>query len=334
MAAHRSRRPYDSKKRIIAFLITVLAITAVYFFAPDALVNLGIIEPIAGFSRTPIPAAAAQEPSAAVSGQSAVSAEGVLKAYIIDVGQGDSILLISPSGKTMLVDSGESGSYENIDALLMQKQIKTLDIVVATHPHSDHIGGMTKVINNYDINDFYLPDIEQTTSAFTNMLEALTEQDVTVHKAQGGKNAMISWDPQVEVRILSPLAGGDYADDLNAWSVVLRVKFGDTAILLTGDAEASTEAFALDNLPASYFKATVLKLGHHGSSTSTSEAFLNAVSPQIAIASVGKNNDYGHPHKETLALLKRYDIPLYRTDENGTIEIVLDGSKATVTAAR
>lgn len=327
MQANRSRRPYDSKKRIIAFLITLLVIAAVYFFAPDVLVDLGLIEPVAGFSRTPDPTAAAPE-------QSFAGAEGELRAIIIDVGQGDSILLISPSGKTMLVDAGESGSFENIDALLTQKGIKELDAVVATHPHSDHIGGMTKIINNYIIHDFYLPNIEHTTSTFSNMLEALSEHGVKVHKAQGGKDALISWDADVEVRILSPLAGGDYGDDLNAWSVILRVKFGDTAILLTGDAEASTEAFALENLPASYFKANVLKLGHHGSSTSTSETFLDAVSPQIAIASLGKDNDYGHPHEETLSLLKRFNIPLYRTDENGTIEVILDGSKASVTTSR
>ncbi|MEL7609050.1 MAG: ComEC/Rec2 family competence protein [Bacillota bacterium] len=326
MAVNRSRRPYDPKKRMIAFLITLAVIAAVYFFAPDVLVDLGIIEPVAGFSRTPSPTAAPE--------QSSTEEEDALRAYIIDVGQGDSILLVSPSGKTMLVDAGESGSFENIDALLAQKQIETLDVVVATHPHSDHIGGMTKVINKYTINDFYLPDIEHTTSAFANMLEALSDHKVKVHKAQGGKDALISWDPQVEVRILSPLAGGDYGDDLNAWSIVLRVKFGDTAILLTGDAEAPTESFALNSLPASYFKATVLKLGHHGSSTSTSEAFLKAVSPEIAVASLGKDNDYGHPHAETLALLARYDIPLYRTDESGTIEVVLDGSKASVTTAR
>ena len=133
----------------------------------------------------------------------------------------------------------------------------------------------------------------------------------------------------MEIRILSPLADVTY-DDLNDTSVVCRVRFGDTSILLTGDAESYAEKAALKELPASYFRSTVLKLGHHGSSSSTSAAFLDAVGPEAAIASLGADNEYGHPHEETIEALRSADTPFYRTDQSGTIHIAMDGANYSI----
>ena len=253
--------------------------------------------------------------------------DGELICYVLDVGQGDSILLVSPAGKTMLIDCSESKYYDTIRADLTALGVEALDIVVATHPHSDHIGGMAKIIRGYDIGAFYMTDFAATTSTYERMLDALEEKDVPITVTT--TDTVIAWDDACTVTVLSPVAGETY-DDCNTSSIVLRVSYGNTAILLTGDAEKETEQIMLAHFDKSAFRADVLKLGHHGSSTSTSEAFLEAVNPSVAVCSVGEGNDYGHPHQETLALLERYGLPLYRTDKLGTVKIVLDGTSAKV----
>ena len=202
-----------------------------------------------------------------------------LYAAFIDVGQGDSILLVSPNGKTMLIDAGTPDSFNSIESFLNKKEIKKLDAVIATHPHSDHIGSMKRIIDDY-----------------------------------------------VEVRVLSPIKGNDYEQNLNDMSLVVKVTYGETSLLLTGDAEKTAEAIMLKN-DAGLLKANVLKLGHHGSSTSSSKAFLDAVSPDIVVISVGANNDYGHPHKETMERLSKMDVKVYRTDKLGTVCMMLDGKE-------
>lgn len=270
-------------------------------------------------ARSPSPSAAPEK----TPGANATT--GTLEVYVLDVGQGDSIFLMSPSGKTMLVDASESGMYPQIDAFLTEMKIEKLDIVVGTHPHADHIGGMRKVVENYEIGGYYMPDAVSTSKTFENLLDALEKRNVPVHEALADGDTFIDWDAQVEVRILSPVAGHTYSD-LNNASAIVRVKFGDTAILLTGDAEHDAERIALGEYPASYFASTVLKLGHHGSSTSTMQAFFDAVNPSIAVMSLGEGNTYGHPHSEILALLEQAGIPYYRTDESGTVHITLNGS--------
>lgn len=260
-------------------------------------------------------------------------APNALTVWVLDVGQGDSILLRSPNGKTMLVDAGEVAAYAVVDAAMERHAIAALDVVVATHPHSDHIGGMAKLIAEYPIAAFYLPNAVHTTRTFENMLDALEQANVPVWPAVGGPSALLPWDEDVEVRILSPLPEGDYKD-LNDQSVVLRVKYGDTAILLTGDAEAHAEEQMLAALDASLLRAAVLKLGHHGSNTSTSRAFLRAVDPQAAIASLGSGNSYGHPHRETLDSLFAYNVVFYRTDLDGEITVVLDGETVSITTEK
>lgn len=255
--------------------------------------------------------------------------DSAVTVYAIDVGQGDCLLLVSPNGKTMLVDAGESKYFNVVSDFLKSKNIERLDVVVATHPHSDHIGAMTKVINSFEIGTFYNCPVDHDTATYEKMLNALVEKQVETVDAWGGRDSVIEWDEACTVRILSPLEGVDY-DDLNNWSIVLRVEYGTSAIILTGDAEAFAEAAMLNALPAEYFSAQVLKVGHHGSSSSTSDAFLSAVSPSYAIISLGKDNDYGHPHKETISKLNAAGIPIYRTDELGTITIMLYKRSITV----
>lgn len=257
-----------------------------------------------------------------------------LEIYVVDVGQADAIFLRSPSGKTMLIDAAESGSYTDaLHAFLTAQNVESIDVVVATHPHSDHIGGMWKVIRDFEIADFYLSPVTHTTSTFEKMLDYLETRDVPTHYAVRGEITEIPWDDDVTVAIISPIDGYEY-NDLNDWSVILRVSYGENAIMLTGDAETHAEAIALSTLPAELFSATVLKLGHHGSSTSSGAAFVDAVDPEVVVASVGEGNDYGHPHQETLTWIAERGIPFYRTDLNGTVKIVFYGSGYEITAEK
>ncbi|HWR22057.1 MAG TPA: ComEC/Rec2 family competence protein [Feifaniaceae bacterium] len=293
------------------------------------LLFLALLLTINAFMEDPIDLLPASAPAATGTPKPALPSGKTLDIYVLDVGQGDSIFLRSPSGKTMLVDAGESYMYERVDEFLQNQAVKKLDVVIGTHPHADHIGGMEKIVTHYTIGTYYMPDAQNQTRMFENLLDALAEQDISVKQAVGGKQSAIGWDEDVEVNILSPLPGVEY-DDLNDSSVILHVQYGETSILLTGDAESFAEKAALKALPESCFRATVLKVGHHGSSTSSSDAFLDAVGPELAVVSLGKDNEYGHPHKEVVDALKSRNIPLYRTDTGGTVHISLDGEGYTV----
>lgn len=250
---------------------------------------------------------------------------GSVEIYVLDVGQGDSIFLMSPSGKTMLIDASISSMYPRIDEFLKSKQITKLDVVIGTHPHADHIGGMKKVVENYEIGEYYMPNAITTTKTFENLLDALNNKGVKVIEAAAGEDSYINWDNAIEIRILAPMKDIEYKD-LNDTSVVCRLKFGENAIMLTGDAESLSEGIMLREFPASYFEADILKLGHHASHSSSSEAFLDAVNPKVAVGSLGEGNTYGHPHKETVDTLAKRGITFYRTDLNGTIHITLNGT--------
>ncbi|MBQ1820642.1 MAG: MBL fold metallo-hydrolase [Clostridia bacterium] len=256
-----------------------------------------------------------------------------LSVTMIDVGQGDSILLVSPEGRTMLVDAGPSDAFSNISDELQKRGVSSLDVVVATHPHDDHIGSMASVLDAYPVGAFYTIAEDLPTDACIAMRAALERNGCPVSFAEAGMT--IPWAESCTVTVLNPIAS--YADaetEMNDLSVVLHVRYGDTAVLLTGDAEEKAENRMLDTLPASMLRADVLKLGHHGSSTSTSAAFFLAVDPDYAVASCGKDNDYGHPHYETLSLLYDTDTAFYGTDMDGSVTFQLDGETVAVETSR
>ena len=280
---------------------------------------------------SPSPAPTASPTPGAYTGE--ILQKSGMHAYILDVGQGSCAFLRSPGGYTMLVDTGESSSAPVVEAFLQAQGVERLDVVVASHPHSDHIGSMAKIIQNYEIGAFYMPDEPYTTALYEAMISALEKEHVQTIAAYGGKDATIPWDPLVSVNLLSPIKGVKYKE-LNNVSVTLRIAYDDTSILLPGDAEAFAEETMLAKLPRSAFPSSVLVLGHHGSADSTTDAFLQAVDPSLAIVSAGAGNDFGHPSGETLEKLSRRGIPLYRTDENGTIHLLLNGKKVQVETER
>jgi beta-lactamase superfamily II metal-dependent hydrolase len=249
------------------------------------------------------------------------AAEGVLTVNYIDVGQADSILITSPDGKHMLIDAGETKSNAVVDYLTASGVTK-LDVAVATHPHSDHINAMDNVLNAFPTDCFYMPNATHTTKDYERMITAL-DSVADVVQAKAGESFKLG--EYVNCDILAPI--GDSYDNLNNYSVVIKMTYGSNSFLFTGDAEKEVESEILAS--GADVSADVLKCGHHGSSTSTSQAYLKAVSPSIAVISCGKDNDYGHPHKETLASLSSAGVTVLRTDEMGTITLVSDGTTIT-----
>ncbi len=255
--------------------------------------------------------------------QDAETITGKLKVHFLDVGQADCILIQTPSGKNMLIDAGNNEDSNFITSYIKQNKINKLDVVVGTHPHEDHIGSMDEVISTFDIGSVYMPKISNNTKTFKNVLTAIKNKSLKVKTATA--ETKIEIDSQVKIEILAP--NNSQYDDLNDYSAVIKLTFGKTSFMLDGDAETISES---EMLAKGYnLKADVLKLGHHGSNSSTSASFLKAVSPKYAIISVGKGNDYGHPTKATLTKLKQSNISIFRTDENSTIIATSDGTTIT-----
>ena len=325
-AEERARK---HKERItIASLITLmLAVLAILFSLLHQQFAQELAASAAQFSPAPAQTIAALPATEHADAEVSSAHAGLLVSFL-DVGQGDSILLRSPSGKTMLVDGGPEGSFPIIDEALMKWNIVGLDVVVASHLHADHIGGLIQVVDTYPIGDFYYPPFDAQSETYFSLLDALKESQATVHQPLAGVDTLIPWDDQVEVRILSPY-DVNYSD-FNDTSYIIRISYGNTAVLLTGDATELSEKLALKAQPNHYFRADVLKIAHHGSSDSTFEAFLDAVSPAYAVISCGKNNDYGHPHAALLDRLRERGLTIYRTDEDGTVTLLLDGTQVTV----
>lgn len=250
--------------------------------------------------------------------------EGEMKVHYINVGQGDSIL-IQVNNKNMLIDAGPGKSKDMLINYLDSINIKKIDYVIATHPHEDHIGNLDDVINKYEIGAFYSPKVTHTTKAYENMIKALKKKNLKINVIKAGTDS-IDLGAGTKVSVFSPLKD-EYKkgskQDFNNYSPIMKVEFGKTSFLFTGDAEKEVEA---EVLKKGYdVSADVLKLGHHGSSTSTTEEFLKAVNPSIGIIQLAKDNDYGHPHKETLELLKKYKITTYRNDIDRDIVLISDG---------
>ncbi|SFU56810.1 competence protein ComEC [Clostridium sp. DSM 8431] len=253
--------------------------------------------------------------------------EDKFEIHFIDVGQGDSIL-IHVNNKTLLIDSGPKDSASTLINYLNSYNVKKIDYLIATHPHDDHIGSLSYIIKRYSINSFYSPKIQSTGKIYENMIDELKNKKLKINILKEGVPP-INLGKDISIKVLSPSENSSlYKDNLNNSSVVFLIKYKNTSFLLTGDAEKEVEQNILGK--NQNIKANVLKLGHHGSDSSTSEAFLKAVSPSIGIISCGKDNPYGHPHEKVLKLLKKYNVKTYRTDKDGSIRIISDGNKIIV----
>lgn len=253
---------------------------------------------------------------------STVEGENVV-IYYLDVGQADSILIQS-NGKNMLIDAGTNDMGKTVIADLKKYGVGKIDYLIGTHPHEDHIGGMDDVINNFDIGTIYMPKVQTNTKTFEDVLDAISNKGLKVTTPEVGYKFMVG-DASCEIMCCGKGKSNE-VNNLNLSSIVIRMTYGKQSFLFMGDAETENET-ARD-----WPQTNVLKVGHHGSNTSTSKSFLEQVKPEIAIISVGKENKYGHPKQETLDKLK--GITIYRTDENGTITITCDGEKNVITTEK
>lgn len=242
---------------------------------------------------------------------------GQLTAHYIDVGQGDCEFIELPNNETMLIDAGDSGSGPEITAYIKNLGYDTINYLVATHPHADHIGGMSYVIKNLNIVHMYMPEKSTNTKTFENLLQTILDMNIKVEKAESG--TVILNTENLKIDILAP--DSEQYKNLNNYSAVIKMDYKNTSFLFMGDAEKEVE----EKLPNKEIQTDVLKVGHHGSDTSSTAAFLEKVSPKYAVISCGKNNRYGHPDSITLQNLESVGSVILRTDLDGTIIIRSDG---------
>ena len=257
-----------------------------------------------------------------------------LKVIFFDIGQGDAALIQTPDGKNILVDGGPD---DHILAKLGQYlpfSMRRLDMVILTHPHSDHLNGLIAVLKRYQVGEIYYTGVIHTTGEFFEWLKLIKEKNIPLKIVKEPQDITLSSSPrEIVLQLIYPdsdltqlnvkYTNHKEGKNLNNTSIVFRLVYGNTKFLFTGDIEQEIEEYLIKKGVA--LSAQVLKVGHHGSKSSTTELFLNAVSPEDAVISVGANNDYGHPHLRVLKRLERHGIKIFRTDLDGDVKFVSNG---------
>lgn len=246
--------------------------------------------------------------------------------HFIDVGQADSAL-IECDGETMMIDGGNVADSNVVAAYLKKEDVTELNYVVCSHAHEDHVGGLSGALSVTKADNIYAPKTETNTKAYKNFKKKAEEQNVEIKHPNVGDEIQLG---SSTVEFLGPV--DENGKDLNSTSIVLKITYGNTSFLFTGDAESDEEAEILNS--GADLKSTVLKVGHHGSRTSTSYPFLREVMPQYAVISVEKGNSYGHPNEETLSKLSDAGVEVYRTDESGDIVMTSDGNNISITTSK
>lgn len=246
--------------------------------------------------------------------------------HFIDVGQADSAL-IECDGETMMIDGGNVADSNVVAAYLKKEDVTELNYVVCSHAHEDHVGGLSGALSVTKADNIYAPKTEANTKAYKNFKKKAEEQNVEIKHPNVGDKIQLG---SSTVEFLGPV--DENGKDLNSTSIVLKIIYGNTSFLFTGDAESDEEEEILNS--GADLKSTVLKVGHHGSRTSTSYPFLREVMPQYAVISVEKGNSYGHPNEETLSKLSDAGVEVYRTDESGDIVMTSDGNSISITTSK
>ena len=279
------------------------------------------------------PAPADPEPA---NGSSTVTTNGSVEVHYINVGQSVSTLITSPSGETMLVDTGHyNDDGEHVLAYLQRHDISRIDHLVTSHSDADHIGGNAAIIEYYEteadgIGAVYDPGIASSTQTYAEYLDAIEAHDVTLYETREGDTIDFG---DVDVDVLGPPDPYLENENRNENSIVLKLTHGETSVLLSGDAEDDQETYLVDEY-GSELESTILKAGHHGSASSSSGAFLDAVDPQAVVISSAYDSQYGHPHEEVLQRLAERSLPAYWTATHGNIILTSDGQNVTVQTQR
>lgn len=254
-----------------------------------------------------------------------VNPDSSFSVYYLDVGQGD-CTIIKSNDTVMMIDTSTEARTDDIYEAMQSLNLEKIDYLVITHQHDDHMGSATNILNRYEVKNIIMPKLSDinmvTTFAYEELLQTIANKQVNAIPATVGSNFMLG---DANVTIFSP---SQQDEDLNNMSIVLKVVYGETSFLFQGDAERKVE----NQLLSSDFdlSADVIKLGHHGSNTSSTDKYLKAVNPQYAIISCAADNSYGHPHNEVINRLKKYNIDFYITALTGDITITSDGKNLSV----
>ena len=261
--------------------------------------------------------------SAEKNASSAGGAQAELKIEMLDIGQGDATL-IRTKDQTIMIDTGDIDERDRLVQLLKERDIKTIDKLIITHPHADHIGGAYALFKNFTVKEVYDNGDDTTTQTYRTYLKNIKQQSIPRHQLKAGDE--VDFGSGVTFKVFSPTEQMIKTEkDLNNNSIVGQLRYGEFTMLFTGDAEKEAEDAILKQY-GNEVKSLVLKSPHHGSRTSSSDAYLKAVGAKDVLISLGAGNDYGHPHKETLARYKKHDMNVYRTDLNGTITVTANGT--------
>lgn len=254
---------------------------------------------------------------------------GKLTVQMLNVGQGDAIL-IKTGEQTTLIDTSDLDEQDKLKRELDKAGVKKIDKLILTHPHADHIGGMDVMLKDFQIGEVYDNGMPSTSKVYLRYMKALKNQKIPRHGLKAGDE--LDLGSGVRFTVLAPAeelvkkgTQKGYEHDPNNESVVGQLVFGDFRMMFTGDAEASEEKSILSAFGQAQLHSQVLKSGHHGSKTSSSKEWLSALQPEAVLISCGRNNDYGHPHKETMKKYKGMNLKIYETDKNGTITVTSDG---------
>lgn len=242
----------------------------------------------------------------------------LLSIHIIDVGQGDSILIQTPNKKNILVDGGDEDAQHIVKNYLKRKKVKSLDIIIATHPDTDHIGSLDYIVENFSVKSIYMPEQSVDSESYINLVNSCNSKKLTPEYLYKGDN--INIEKNIDINVLSP---SYIQGDNNLNSIVFTLDFNQNSFLFTGDAEEENESDIINSFDLDY--VDFLKVGHHGSNSSTTDEFLEETSPDVAAISCGYKNSYGHPHKQTLENLSKHSVLTYRTDQIGDIVFFSDG---------
>lgn len=246
--------------------------------------------------------------------------KGLLNVLFVDVGQGTSVL-VEQNGKYLLYDAGDNDQEDLMVKTLNELNIKKIDVAIGSHPHADHIGGLDAVIDNFDVKKLYMPKVTTNTKTFESVLLSAKKKGLKITSAKAGTS--IDFGKDLAVEVLAPVKSK--YDDLNDYSVVVKLTYKKQSVLLTGDASYESE---MDMLKSGMdLRATLLLQPHHGSNSSGSAKILSAINPEYSVIQVGTNNKYGHPTDKVLKRLDKHQIKVFRTDLQGSILATTNGDK-------